>query len=114
MREVFMNQQSLQSQSQNDGQSQSQDQMATSPNPTISKSHAKDKQKKRQCFDELQNEKGEYRPAAKAVGDWLDNISMDALNHLNEQAENIFYRKGVTFTVYSDAKNIERIHTDVV
>ncbi|WP_025652024.1 MULTISPECIES: circularly permuted type 2 ATP-grasp protein [unclassified Psychrobacter] len=104
-----MNQQSLQSQSQNDGQSQSQDQMATSPNPTISKSHAKDKQKKRQCFDELQNAKGEYRPAAKAVGDWLDNISMDALNHLNEQAENIFYRKGVTFTVYSDAKNIERM-----
>ena len=60
-------------------------------------------------FDELQTSKGQYRPVAKAVGHWLDNINMDALNYLNEQAENIFYRKGVTFTVYSDAKNIERM-----
>ncbi|MFT7324289.1 MAG: putative circularly permuted ATP-grasp superfamily protein, partial [Psychrobacter glaciei] len=60
-------------------------------------------------FDELQTAKGQYRPVAKAVGNWLDNINMDALNYLNEQAENIFYRKGVTFTVYSDAKNIERM-----
>ena len=60
-------------------------------------------------FDELQISEGQYRPVAQAVGDWLDNINMDALNYLNEQAENIFYRKGVTFTVYSDAKNIERM-----
>ncbi|MGP4953054.1 circularly permuted type 2 ATP-grasp protein, partial [Psychrobacter sp. T6-1] len=62
-----------------------------------------------QPFDELKVNKDEYRPVAQAVGDWLDDISIDALNHLNEQAENIFYRKGVTFTVYSDAKNIERM-----
>ncbi len=86
-------------------QQQSQSQGST-------KSASKDKAKppeKRPCFDELQDAKGEYRPAAQAVGDWLDNTSMDAINHLNEQAENIFYRKGVTFTVYSDAKNIERM-----
>ncbi|MES1964715.1 circularly permuted type 2 ATP-grasp protein [Psychrobacter sp. AH5] len=89
---------------QNQTQSQSQSQ---------TKSGTKDKAKapaeKRSCFDELQDAKGNYRPAAQAVGDWLDNTSMDAINHLNEQAENIFYRKGVTFTVYSDAKNIERM-----
>ncbi|MER1973918.1 MAG: circularly permuted type 2 ATP-grasp protein, partial [Psychrobacter alimentarius] len=65
--------------------------------------------KKPQSFDELQNGKGQYRLVASSVGNWLDNTSIDALNHLNEQAADIFYRKGVTFTVYSDAKNIERM-----
>lgn len=60
-------------------------------------------------FDELMTEQGEYRSAAKAVGDWLAETNLDHLNHLNEQAADIFYRKGVTFTVYSDAKNIERM-----
>ena len=64
---------------------------------------------KPECFDELKINNDQYRPVAQAVGDWLDNINNDALSHLNEQAENIFYRKGVTFTVYSDAKNIERM-----
>ena len=89
-----MNQKSSQRQSQHTGQSQQQ--TTTSP-------------KKPQSFDELQNGKGSYRPAARSVGDWLDHTSIDALNHLNEQAADIFYRKGVTFTVYSDAKNIERM-----
>ncbi|WP_435978457.1 circularly permuted type 2 ATP-grasp protein [Psychrobacter sp. DM4] len=79
------------------GQQQTQSQSQKKPHP------------KQQSFDELLSSKGKYRPVAKSVGDWLDNTSMDAINHLNEQAENIFYRKGVTFTVYSDAENIERM-----
>lgn len=59
--------------------------------------------------DELCQADSRYRPAAAGVGAWLDEMSMDALNHLNEQAKSIFYRKGVTFTVYSDAQNIERM-----
>lgn len=62
-----------------------------------------------QSFDELQEDSGSYRPVAQAIGNWLDNTSINTLNHLNEQAADIFYRKGVTFTVYSDAKNIERM-----
>ncbi len=62
-----------------------------------------------QSFDELQENSGKYRPVAQAIGNWLDNASINTLNHLNEQAADIFYRKGVTFTVYSDAKNIERM-----
>jgi len=85
-------------------QKQSQNQ-----NQTQSQSQTKKTLEKRPCFDELKDAKGKYRPVAQAVGDWLDDTSMDAINHLNEQAENIFYRKGVTFTVYSDAKNIERM-----
>ena len=75
------------------------DDNVTAPEPT----------KKQPSYDELLITKGQYRPAAQAVGDWLDDSSVDSLNHLNEQAESIFYRKGVTFTVYSDAKNIERM-----
>ena len=62
-----------------------------------------------QSFDELQEDNGKYRPVAAAIGNWLDNASINTLNHLNEQAADIFYRKGVTFTVYSDARNIERM-----
>ena len=60
-------------------------------------------------FDELKEDSGKYRPVAETIGDWLDSTSINTLNHLNEQAADIFYRKGVTFTVYSDAKNIERM-----
>ncbi len=60
-------------------------------------------------FNELQLENGQYRPTASQIGDWLKDTNLDNLNYLNEQAADIFYRKGVTFTVYSDAKNIERM-----
>ncbi|QOD11643.1 circularly permuted type 2 ATP-grasp protein [Psychrobacter sp. 28M-43] len=82
---------------------------STPTEDTLTKDTSEKPEKKPQSFDELQISKGKYRPVAQAVGHWLDNINMDALNYLNEQAENIFYRKGVTFTVYSDAKNIERM-----
>ena len=102
--------------SANQSQSQSQSQSikatrtdTTSPHSTTVTDTLANPEKKPQSFDELQISKGKYRPVAQAVGHWLDNINMDALNYLNEQAENIFYRKGVTFTVYSDAKNIERM-----
>ena len=93
------------SQSKNQSHSGSKDKAKK----TAQTSAAQKPSEKRPCFDELKDADGQYRPAAQAVGDWLDNTSMDAINHLNEQAENIFYRKGVTFTVYSDAENIERM-----
>ena len=119
-----MNQKSAQSQSQSQNQSQNEDkngsqsqnqtqQQTKSATTDATKTTVKNAQqkgeKKRESFDELQIATGQYRPVAQMVGNWLDNINSDALNHLNEQAENIFYRKGVTFTVYSDAKNIERM-----
>ncbi len=82
---------------------------STPTEDTLRKDTSEKPEQKPKSFDELQISKGKYRPVAQAVGHWLDNINMDALNYLNEQAENIFYRKGVTFTVYSDAKNIERM-----
>lgn len=105
-----------QSQSQKQSQNQSQVQSKTSAKSPVQDSAATDNTHdtpaapvKKPSFDELQTGAGHYRPVAKAVGNWLDTINIDALNHLNEQAANIFYRKGVTFTVYSDAENIERM-----
>ena len=89
--------------------SQQQTQTQNQAQKTSVKNQAPKDLNKHSSFDELQTDKGQYRPVAQAVGNWLDNINIDALNHLNEQAANIFYRKGVTFTVYSDAKNIERM-----
>ncbi|MGO1251100.1 circularly permuted type 2 ATP-grasp protein [Psychrobacter sp.] len=85
------------------------DSSSSTPTDESKKNTSPEPQIKSQTFDELRTNTGQYRPIAKTVGNWLDNINMDALNHLNEQAENIFYRKGVTFTVYSDAQNIERM-----
>ena len=117
-----MNKKSTQSQSQsqsatdstNNSAAEKNNQQQSQATVTTTKTNATNdsaqhSSKKLESFDELKIADGQYRPVAKAVGDWLDNINIDALNHLNEQAENIFYRKGVTFTVYSDAKNIERM-----
>lgn len=63
----------------------------------------------KRSFNELQKADGSFRPSAKAIGDWLATTNTDQLNGLNDQAADIFYRKGVTFTVYNDANNIERM-----
>jgi uncharacterized circularly permuted ATP-grasp superfamily protein len=108
-----MNKKSAQLQDKNPNQDNSvgvsQQQAQNQSQKTSVKNQAPKDLNKHSSFDELQTGKGQYRPVAQAVGNWLDNINIDALNHLNEQAANIFYRKGVTFTVYSDAKNIERM-----
>lgn len=39
----------------------------------------------------------------------MDKAGIERLAQYNDQAADIFYRKGVTFTVYSDAENIERM-----
>lgn len=63
----------------------------------------------RSSFDELKATTTQYRPVAKKIGTWLDKVGIERLAQYNDQAADIFYRKGVTFTVYSDAENIERM-----
>ena len=63
----------------------------------------------RSSFDELKATANQYRPVAKEIGMWLDKAGMERLAQYNDKAADIFYRKGVTFTVYSDAENIERM-----
>ena len=62
----------------------------------------------RPSFDELQFEDGTYRPFAKKLGDWLAKTNNHKLADFNDQARDMFYHKGVTFTVYDDADNTKR------
>lgn len=86
----------LQSQKQNQSQNHSQQQTANGFDASLS-------------FDELKVSETEYRPVAKEIGRWLEKTGLEKLAQFNDQAADIFYRKGVTFTVYSDEQNIERM-----
>lgn len=52
---------------------------------------------------------GQVRPAYGDVAAWVARHGHTKLTTLNQQALAMFYRKGVTFTVYSDASNTERV-----
>ncbi|SDF99105.1 Uncharacterized conserved protein, circularly permuted ATPgrasp superfamily [Desulfovibrio legallii] len=60
-------------------------------------------------YDEMYAPDGSVRPSYAAVATWLERNGPDKLETLNQQALAMFYRKGVTFTVYSDASNTERV-----
>ncbi|WP_211251068.1 circularly permuted type 2 ATP-grasp protein [Stenoxybacter acetivorans] len=60
-------------------------------------------------YNEMYLPDGQVRPAYQAVADWLARNGSSKLETLNQQALAMFYRKGVTFTVYSDASNTERV-----
>ena len=52
---------------------------------------------------------GTPRPGYETVAQWLSQATPGDLDTLNQQAMTMFYRKGVTFTVYSEASNVERV-----
>ena len=60
-------------------------------------------------YNEMYAEDGSVRPAYREVAAWLQRNGPEKLETLNQQALAMFYRKGVTFTVYSDASNTERV-----
>lgn len=60
-------------------------------------------------YNEMYADNGSLRKAYQDVGEWAERNGPDKLATLNQQALAMFYRKGVTFTVYSDASNIERV-----
>ncbi|MEC7119701.1 MAG: circularly permuted type 2 ATP-grasp protein [Pseudomonadota bacterium] len=54
-------------------------------------------------------ESGEVRPRYTEMVRWLSQQSADRLEQLNREAMEHFYKSGITFTVYSDAANTERV-----
>ncbi|MDO5288122.1 MAG: circularly permuted type 2 ATP-grasp protein [Pseudomonadota bacterium] len=60
-------------------------------------------------YDEILRPDGSPRPGCEHVAQWLADNDARSLASLNQQALAMFYRKGVTFTVYSEASNIERV-----
>lgn len=62
-----------------------------------------------QFFNEMITEEGKVRCSYKVFLEWLNQQSVDELSALNEQATAMFFKKGITFTVYSDENGTERV-----
>ena len=62
-----------------------------------------------QFFNEMQQDNGEVRQTYQHFKQWLNQQSIEQLNVLNEQASAHFYKKGITFIVYSDEYGTERV-----
>jgi uncharacterized circularly permuted ATP-grasp superfamily protein len=62
----------------------------------------------RATWDELFAADGSPRPAARAVVEQLERLGIDELNARQTQADLEILTAGITFTVYSDGKGIDR------
>ncbi len=60
-------------------------------------------------YDELVISPGIPRPSAKLFFELLDSLPAGELGRLQKAAETALYRMGVTFTVYSDERGLEKI-----
>ena len=60
-------------------------------------------------FDEMLNESGGVRPAYLAYGDWLEGEETRNLRKKSSDAEALFRRIGVTFNVYGEEEESERL-----
>ncbi|MPV86197.1 circularly permuted type 2 ATP-grasp protein [Ostreibacterium oceani] len=60
-------------------------------------------------FDEMHSADGQIRPAYQTLANWLTQKRTHELIALNQKALALFYRKGVSFTVYGESQQTERI-----
>ena len=63
----------------------------------------------RQAFDEMSITDGQVRPAYETLRRWLDSVPHDVLDHRRKEAEYIFRRIGITFAVYGEGGDPERL-----
>ena len=61
------------------------------------------------AFDELRDESGAVRPAYAEVARWIEATGLDNLAQRREEAEAIFRRIGITFAVYGEGGDPERL-----
>ncbi len=60
-------------------------------------------------FDEMLETDGTVRMAYSRYAEWLEGASKDFLSKKNAQADLMFRRLGITFTVYGDSASTERL-----
>ena len=60
-------------------------------------------------FDEFRDDDGKIRGAYEDVARWIDEHGLDALSQRREEAEAIFRRIGITFAVYGEGGDPERL-----
>jgi uncharacterized circularly permuted ATP-grasp superfamily protein len=61
------------------------------------------------AFDEMNGGESGLRNAYRAYGDWLDGVPPERLTEKHQQADLIFQRLGVTFSVYGNDAGTERL-----
>ena len=60
-------------------------------------------------FNEMLAKDGKIRFPYKALSEWVESVGVDFLCKRREEAETIFRRLGVTFSVYSEGGDPERL-----
>jgi uncharacterized circularly permuted ATP-grasp superfamily protein len=60
-------------------------------------------------FDEMRGETGAVRPAWRPVETWLANTKSEIFKAKREEAERLFRRIGITFAVYTEGGDPERL-----
>jgi len=63
----------------------------------------------RTIFDEMNGAEGELRPPYKAIESWLAATPSEVLLAKREEAERLFRRIGITFAVYTEGGDPERL-----
>jgi len=61
------------------------------------------------AFDEMSGRDGRVRPAYAPIGDWLQRTPVDRLRRKRREAELLFRRIGITFAVYGEGGDPERL-----
>jgi uncharacterized circularly permuted ATP-grasp superfamily protein len=61
------------------------------------------------AFNEMLDANGNVRPAYKLVAEWLAGQSKFALKRKQQEAESLFRRLGITFSVYGSENALERL-----
>ena len=61
------------------------------------------------AFDEMNGGEDGLRNAYRAYGEWLDGVPAERLSEKHQQADLIFQRLGVTFSVYGNEAGTERL-----
>jgi uncharacterized circularly permuted ATP-grasp superfamily protein len=61
------------------------------------------------AFDEMKEPDGRPRPAYAELSAWLGGVAPDVLAYRRQEAELLFRRIGITFSVYGEAEAEERL-----
>ncbi|XVN16030.1 circularly permuted type 2 ATP-grasp protein [Pseudomonas corrugata] len=60
-------------------------------------------------FDEMYDAKGDCRPHYQAFARWLADTPVELLDQRRREADLLFHRAGITFTLYGDEQGTERL-----
>ena len=60
-------------------------------------------------YDEMRGGDGAIRPHYRAFADWLERTPPDRIAQKRGEAERLFHRVGITFTVYGEQSGTERL-----